>query len=139
MPEENSVHLVDDDEANKFLNDLINYPHAYVLACMMDRQIKAEKAWIIPQLIKEEIGSFEIEVLAEKSLEDYIEIFNRLELHRFNDTMANVFFNGVHQKSPGTGEIDFTIKYVAISLYFISKSLIFGNIISIPQINFTIC
>ena len=95
-PDENSVHLVDDDEANKFLNDLINYPHAYVLACMMDRQIKAEKAWIIAQLIKEEIGSFEIQVLGEKSLEEYIEIFNRLKLHRFNDIMAKVFFNGVH-------------------------------------------
>jgi len=59
-PEENSVHLVDDDEANKFLNDVINYPHAFVLACMMDWQIKAERAWMIPQLVKHELGSFDI-------------------------------------------------------------------------------
>ena len=59
-PEDNSVHLVDDEEANTFLNDLTNYPHAYVLACLMDRQIKAERAWIIPWTIKNDLNSFDI-------------------------------------------------------------------------------
>lgn len=94
-PEKHSVHLVDDDQVNEFLNDLVNYPHAYVLACLMDRQIKAEKAWKIPALIRDELGSFDIELLAEKSEDYYIELFNRLKLHRFNDIMAGVFYNGV--------------------------------------------
>lgn len=93
--EGNSVHFVDDAEANKFLNDIVNYPHAYVLACLMDRQIKSEKAWMIPPLIKEDLGSFDINLLAKQPLEYYRETFNRLKLHRFNDTMSKVFFNGV--------------------------------------------
>ena len=42
------VHLVSDEEANNFLNNLEESSYAFVLACLMDRQIKAERAWIIP-------------------------------------------------------------------------------------------
>lgn len=94
-PERHSVHLVDDKEQNDFLNDIENIPHAYVLACLMDRQIKAERAWIIPYRIKEIIGGVEIYELAEISLEEYKDIFNRNTLHRFNDTMAEVFYLAV--------------------------------------------
>lgn len=40
-----TVHFVDDENQNKLLNDLNNYPHAFLLACIMDRQITAERAW----------------------------------------------------------------------------------------------
>lgn len=39
-PERHLVHLVDDKMQNDFLNDIENTPHAFVLACLMDRQIK---------------------------------------------------------------------------------------------------
>lgn len=94
-PERHSVHLVDNKEQNDFLNDIENIPHAYVLACLMDRQIKAERAWSIPYKIKEIIGSFEIDDLANMSLEEYKDIFNSNTLHRFNDTMAGVFYSAV--------------------------------------------
>ena len=42
------VHFTGNAEIDTFLNDLTNYPHAYVLACLMDRRIKAERAWRIP-------------------------------------------------------------------------------------------
>ena len=51
-PEENSIHLVHDPNINAFLNVIDQYPHAYVLACMMDRQIKAERVWTIPWEVK---------------------------------------------------------------------------------------
>lgn len=96
-PTENSVHLAADEETNQFLNDLVNYPHAYVLACLMDRQIKAEKAWTIPKFIKDSLGSFSIEDLASQPLEYYREVFSKNNLHRFNDTMAKVFYLAVQK------------------------------------------
>ena len=96
-PESHSVHLVDDPEANAFLNDLRNYPHAYVLACCMDRQTKAERAWMIPIKIRDLLGSFDMDVLASKSLEDYKTLFTINNLHRFNETMADVFFKAVQK------------------------------------------
>lgn len=94
-PERHSVHLVDDPEQNIFLNDIENIPHAYVLACLMDRQIKAERAWSIPYKIKQIANSFDINVLASISSDDYIKIFEKNKLHRFNETMAKVFYSGV--------------------------------------------
>ncbi len=96
-PKQNSVHLVDDPEANAFLNDIVNYPHAYVLACCMDRQIKAETAWMIPIKIKEIIGSFEIEDLYNTTLEEYRNIFVDNNLHRFNNDMAEVFYSAIQK------------------------------------------
>ncbi len=37
-----------DNAADEYYNDLAKYPHIYVLACLMDKKIKAEKAWHIP-------------------------------------------------------------------------------------------
>ena len=90
-PTSQLVHFVDDDNANSILNDLENYPHAYVLACLMDRQIKAERAWRIPFEIYKEIGSFNFDELEKLDLDDLYEIFNRKKLHRFNNTMADIF------------------------------------------------
>ena len=37
------VHFTKNREADEPLNDLSKHPHAFVLACVIDRQIKAEK------------------------------------------------------------------------------------------------
>lgn len=89
------VHFVQDSETNLFLNDLQNYPHAFVLACLMDRQMKAEKAWLIPYKIKTILETFEINDLVKVNANDYQKIFTDKKLHRFNDTMADVFYCGV--------------------------------------------
>lgn len=94
-PIHNSVHLVDDIEANTFLNDIVNYPHAYVLACCMDRQTKAERAWMIPYKVKEILGGFEFSTLKDISLEEWKEIFSKYSLHRFNETMSTVFYEAI--------------------------------------------
>jgi len=51
-------------EADNLLNDLDRYPHAFVIACVMDRQIKTEKAWLIPYELQKRLGSFEFAELA---------------------------------------------------------------------------
>lgn len=89
------IPFVNDDKANVLLNDLDNYPHAFVLACIMDRQIKAEKAWMIPYRIKMIIGGFSIYELATVSLDEYKKIFNDYTLHRYNEKMAEAFFSAV--------------------------------------------
>ncbi len=94
---DNVVKLVDNQDDNDFLNDLTNYPHAYVLACCMDRQTSSERAWMIPIKIKNIFGSFEMDILASKTLEDYRKIFLDNNLHRFNETMAEVFYKAVQR------------------------------------------
>lgn len=94
-PERGSIELAKDKVQNDFLNDLENNPHAFVLACLMDRQITAERAWTIPYRVKEIVGSFDINDLAKVSLEEYKGIFTRNSFHRFNDMMADIFYNAV--------------------------------------------
>ena len=94
---ENIVHFIDDEEENARLNDLTNYTHLFVLSCLMDRQIKAERAWSIPGRVAQEIGSYRLEDMAKVSLEEYKNIFNKLKLHRFNDVQSGCFYNGVQK------------------------------------------
>lgn len=89
------VHFTEDDRVNGLINDLEHYPHAYVLACFMDRQVKAEKAWSIPYYVKEALGDFSMQTLVNTTRKRYIEIFKEKNLHRFNEKMADVFFSGV--------------------------------------------
>lgn len=95
------VHLVENTKINDFLNDIINYPHAFVLACLMDRQITAEKAWTIPYEVCENLKKHSIQELVSVDLVQFKQIFNKSKLHRFNDIMAEVFFYGIkdiHEK-----------------------------------------
>lgn len=89
------VHFVDDDKQNQLLNDLKNYPHAFVLACIMDKQIAAERAWAIPYKVYEELGNFDIDFLATIELSKYKEIFKKGSYHRFNNDSAEYFYKAI--------------------------------------------
>jgi len=89
------VHFVNDKKANNLLNDIKRNPHVYVLACLMDRQIKAEKAWIIPQKIFDILHTSDFNELQKVPEKKIIEIFNDNKLHRFNDNMAKIFYSGI--------------------------------------------
>ena len=94
---EQIVHFLDEEEINVFLNNLDKYPHAFILACLMDKQIKAETAWKIPYKIYEILGTFDIDKLGKISLDEYIEIFEKNKLHRFNTVHAKIFYDAVHR------------------------------------------
>lgn len=81
-----------DEKADTLLNNLNQFPHAFVLACVMDRQIKAERAALIPYLISEEIGGFEMVKLNKLNLDSLKKLFKKRSLHRFNDIMAENFY-----------------------------------------------
>ena len=57
-------------KADRLLNDLDDHPHAFVLACIMDRQIRAERAWMIPFQFQEKIGDFSMTKLKTLSSAD---------------------------------------------------------------------
>lgn len=86
------------EESDAMLNDLEKYPHAFVLACIMDRQMKAEKAWLIPYKISKKIGGFSIERLKELSQDNVHELMITPEpLHRFVDKMSKHFYSAIQR------------------------------------------
>lgn len=91
------AHFVDNEDINSFLNIFNQYPHAFVLGCVMDKQIKAERAWEIPYKVYLELGNFEIDFLTNIPLDKYKELFNDGSYHRFNDKCATEFFNAIHK------------------------------------------
>ncbi len=93
----NKLKFTGNHKADHLLSDLENFPHAFVLACIMDRQMKAERAWLIPYEISKEIGGFKFSRLLQLSEEKLTEIFERKNLHRFNDTMAKNFYLGIQK------------------------------------------
>ena len=82
-------------ESDAFVNDIEKHPHAYVLACLMNRQVQYERAEKIPYDVCQEIGSQKISDLANLSEKEYIDIFEKKRLHRFNETMAKIFHKAV--------------------------------------------
>lgn len=91
------IEFTHNSDADELVNNLKEYPHAYVLACVMDRQIKAERAWMIPYQISQELGDFNMETLLRPSLDDFIELFNRLRFHRFNSDMAKYLYLAIRK------------------------------------------
>ena len=62
----------------------------------MDRQIKAERAWLIPYLISGTIGGFEFSRLRSLSPADLRELMtNPVPLHRFSDVMTENYNRAV--------------------------------------------
>jgi endonuclease III len=62
----------------------------------MDRQIRAERAWLIPHLISQKLGGFSFSRLRALSLEDVRELLSRPEpLHRFPEAMSRSFHGAV--------------------------------------------
>lgn len=95
------VQFAANSEADELLSDMTHYPHAFVLGCVMDRQMKAERAWSIPYEVSKEIGGFEFARCYSVDLDTIKEIFTRRKLHRFRDTMAQNFFQAtqrIHKK-----------------------------------------
>lgn len=92
---ENKTSYVPDPKEDALLHDIKNYPHAFVLACCMDRQIIAERAWRIPCVINGLCETFSISELASFPLEWYQKTFNDNKLHLHNNDMARVFYSAV--------------------------------------------
>lgn len=91
------MEFAKNDVADDLINNISQYPHAFVLACVMDRQINAERAWIIPYKVASEIGGPEFPKFLNASLSDIKSIFLKNKLHRFNDVMSENFYLAVQR------------------------------------------
>ena len=89
------INFVEDEKHNMFLNNIEKYPHAFVLACLMDKQMKAERAWSIPCKIYDEFGRFDIDFLSNVEEQTYINLFTKNKYHRFNKIEAKNFYDAV--------------------------------------------
>ena len=88
-PKETLIAFTGIPGADALLNDLQTHPHAFVLACLMDRQIAYEKAWLIPYTISQKLGTFSIEALGRQSREDVWALMSSpVPLHRFSEKMS---------------------------------------------------
>lgn len=87
----------DDPAANDLILDIENHPHAFVLGCVMDKQIKEERAWRIPYAVSKIAGGFGMEDLLKLGPEDLKGIFSSEKLHRFNNEMAKNFHSAVRR------------------------------------------
>ena len=81
-------------DADSLINDLKVYPHAFVVACMACKQIKAERAWLIPHQLRQRLGGLEFDHLRSQSLKRLRRAFRKPNsLHKFPDEMSkNVYF-----------------------------------------------
>lgn len=82
--------------ANALVSDLERYPHAYVIACLMDRQIKAERAWEIPHRLAERLGTFEFRELRRLRRATLARAMREpTNLHRFAEIMGGVVHDAI--------------------------------------------
>ena len=79
------LELSQSEPGDSLLNDLKNYPHHFLLGCLMTPQIRAPRAFGIPWKIGEAIGGQDFTSFADTDEEDYCRIFRDLSLHRFHE------------------------------------------------------
>jgi len=73
------------------VNDLEGTPHAFVFACLVDRQVPAEVAWKVPLRIKERVGTFAFHEIAKLDDRDWARVLKEPSAaHRFPEKMAVV-------------------------------------------------
>ncbi len=84
--------LCDNEDIDRQVKDSYSkYPHLFVLCCLMDKQIDANRAWEIPFKVCDAFGTRDIIQLNDIPEWEYQQFFNDNKLHRFNDSMAHVF------------------------------------------------
>lgn len=85
------------DEYYRVLSDINKMPHLFVLGCVMDRQIKAERAWDIPYIVCKHFNTWNIAQLANIDKTDFVNYFETNKLHRFPKDMGICFYEAVQR------------------------------------------
>lgn len=84
-----ATFLSKDSNRNNRLCDIDSEPHLFLIACLMDRQISAEKAWNLPFELENRIGLYTMHSL---SIKNVAELENAMQnptpLHRYSQKQA---------------------------------------------------
>lgn len=85
------MQFTDNPDANQLVNDLRDHPHAFVLACLMDRQVPSERAWRIPYELRNRLGFFDFPRLAQQTAQALCQAMREpTQLHRFPNKMGMI-------------------------------------------------
>lgn len=117
-------------DADVLLNDLTMHPHAFVLACVMDRQVKAERAWLIPYIISQKLQGFSMELLSKLSINKVNRLMSKPEsLHRFVDKMSRFFYLAIERiKNHYAGDASRIWKGTPVSAEVVYRFLEFDGV-----------
>ena len=91
--------FTNDPKIDAKIFNIKKYPHLFVLSCLMDKQIKAERAWKIPYIVCTKLcgGDFSFPPLTQLTIKQVTDFFNQNSLHRFNSNMAEVFVKAIER------------------------------------------
>lgn len=76
------------EEANALIDDIEDQPEAFLIGVVVDRQIKAERAWWIPYAIKMHFKTLDPVELSKVSVKRFQGFLRRKQLHRYPEQMG---------------------------------------------------
>ncbi len=93
---------IDDDflfspksEVNDLIKDIEYQPMAFIIGCLVSRQIRSELAFEVPYKIKQILGDLNIDTLSKLNYEEWTSIFINYHLHRLPRQMALTVYKGI--------------------------------------------
>lgn len=82
-------------EGERTLNDLAQYPHLFVIGCLMERAVQTRRAWRIPLAIGRMLGGFEFDRFGACTHEELRKLFLEQRLHRYSATTADATYKAI--------------------------------------------
>lgn len=93
-----TVEFTNEPVPDALLRNIGQYPHIFVLGCIMDRRISAKRAWKIPYRVSTELcRSPEFAGFLKLELNQLQKFFRENRLHIYNDIMAECFYEGIQK------------------------------------------
>ena len=84
---------------NEKVADLKNYPHLFVLSCLMDTGMTSDKAWIIPNKVSQELlnGDLSFQAFASLNEDAVVRAFENGNFHRYKTVKGKVFYSAIQK------------------------------------------
>ena len=92
-----SIQYTKDEKIDAEIRNIKGKPYLFVLACAMDRQIAAKRAWAIPYKVCQYFNVTTFDQLAKLDESLITKCFIAENLHRYNDVMSKIFYKAVQR------------------------------------------